>query len=199
MKRKGELLKSVPLFLATEVEGVEKAIAVVARVPEFERLPVKWNSRLRTCAGRLTHTRTFPHEPVLVELNPRLKANAAELRETVLHELGHALSLYREIDDGHGPIWQSCVRELGGTPTRLHHYASVPRRIRRAKKIISACLGCGTMAHGRQYLSQRSRYRCLRCGETVLTDRTHLETLRLFGENCGLAIALKKAREAARR
>lgn len=169
MAKRGERLPSVPTFLKLHVARPEAALAVCARTPGFERLPVRWNSRLRSCAGRLTHTRTFPHEPILIELNPALKSEPEELRATFLHEVGHALAMLRDVDDGHGPAWRACVRELGDPrPTRLHLHKSIERTMK--KKLAALCFACGKELKRTRYYARGSKWRCGRCGGTLLTD-----------------------------
>jgi predicted SprT family Zn-dependent metalloprotease len=176
MAARGEMIKSVPLFLRTEVEGVETALAVIGDDPRFESLGIRWNARLVSCAGRVNYLRSTGL-PTVIELNPRLKANAAELRETVLHEIGHALAMFRGVDDGHGPMWRACCADLGyRNASRYHSHTSIPNRKARSK-VVAYCLTCEREFRGTKLRNQSRAYRCPKCKNTVATTRAALRTL----------------------
>ena len=164
---RGELIKNVPLFLKTEIVRSEKAVAVTEGDPRFESLGVKWNPRFRGTAGYVKFSRATGL-PIVIELNPKLKANPEELRATALHEIAHALVMFCGIDDGHGPLWEIACRELGlAEPTRYHQHTSIPER--RAKKIVGKCVACGREYRRANYLRRGHRYTC-GCGETIVSD-----------------------------
>lgn len=80
----------------------------------------------------------------------------AAVRDTLLHEIAHALA---GPEAGHGPLWkQWCVR-VGAKPQRLDSEADMPPGRYRA-----TCPGCGTQ-HTRHRAPRRgSRYNCIACG-----------------------------------
>jgi predicted SprT family Zn-dependent metalloprotease len=61
----------------------------------------------------------------MVMLNAEKNYN--EVYETLLHEIGHALSFqrYGVKGRGHGFLWETCVRELGGKPQRCYDSSKV--------------------------------------------------------------------------
>ena len=163
---RGERIKSVPLFLKTEIVRSEKAVALTEGDPRFEGLGIRWNSRLRGTAGHIKFNRAT-RLPIVIELNPKLKANPEELRTTALHEIGHALTLFMGVDDGHGPMWEIACRELGlSEPTRYHQHTSLPKR---RTKVVGKCVACGREYRRTNYLRRGHRYTC-GCGETLVSD-----------------------------
>jgi len=61
-----------------------------------------------------------------------------EVRDTVLHEIAHALAIERGQDDNHGPRWKSIAREIGCRAERCHSAETVPGRF------VYACPACNT-------------------------------------------------------
>lgn len=54
------------------------------------------------------------------------KVSDFETRDTVLHEIAHALEVIRHGTSGHGPVWKSICREVGAQPiakcnAKIHH------------------------------------------------------------------------------
>jgi SprT protein len=120
---------------------------------------VKWNARLKTCAGHVDYRRK------LISLNPRLREHGfAEIDRTLRHELAHLLAQFRAKNGlriaPHGKEWRAACRDLGiPGELRCHDlpFASDARRpryvykcpncradfprVRRVKCAI-ACLAC---------------------------------------------------------
>ena len=102
-------------------------------------LPVTWNGRLRSTAGRCEFKRAITFlgggtKPVrfavAIDLNPKLREEGIEaIRLTFTHELSHAIAGYYA---NHGPAFKRTDRALGGTGSRCHTYQSMrPQRRRR--------------------------------------------------------------------
>ena len=94
-----------------------------------------------------------------VELNDK-----AEVMDTILHEIAHALAYHRHgnAGRGHGKIWKSICREIGAKPQRCSknklnkpndHY-----------KYVDTC--CGT-TYKRHRLRKHARYSCPKCGVSL--------------------------------
>ncbi len=128
---------------APDLSAAHRMAVWAAGVPSD--LPVTWNARLQTCAGRCMmrrHAGETEFRPVAIQLNPKLKKEgAAELRETFLHEVAHAMASER----GHGYNWRNACRRIGIPDTsRTHAYASMDRK-RQPRKPIAKCDGCSNV------------------------------------------------------
>ena len=91
-----------------------------------KRLEVRWNGRMRSCAGRATW-------PVaLVELNPRLtEISEEEVRRTMLHELAHLVAYERSGNrriQAHGVQWRQACSDLGIPGEKATHQLALPSR-----------------------------------------------------------------------
>jgi SprT protein len=92
---------------------------------------VKWNARLKSCAGRADFREK------LITLNPRLHDHPHEIERTFLHELAHLLAQFREKRrkriPPHGAEWRAACVDLGiGDEKRCHDLPfAITERIRR--------------------------------------------------------------------
>lgn len=125
-------------------------------------LTVRWNSRMRSTAGR-AHFQTN-----LIELNPRLLGlgNAeSEIDRTLRHELAHLIAYARDksaIREPHGPEWRRACAELGIADERRCHTLPLPVH-RHERKYIYACQACGTeVRRVRRFTSRVACYPCCR-------------------------------------
>ena len=66
----------------------------------------------RTAAGSCTH------DTITIQLKHALKGNISKIRDTILHEIAHALL---SIGVHHRIEWQNKARELGVTWTKNYH------------------------------------------------------------------------------
>jgi predicted SprT family Zn-dependent metalloprotease len=82
--------------------------------------------------------------------------DAAQVRDTILHEIAHALA-GREA--GHGPRWKAMCQKVGARPERCDKTAVVPAGRWRAE-----CPSCGqTFTRHRRPMRGR-KYMCRHCG-----------------------------------
>ena len=99
---------------------------------------VKWNPRLRTCAGRADY------RTKLITLNPQLVYHPGEIERTLRHELAHFLAQFRSARrriSPHGAEWrQACCDLEIGDEKRCHNlpFAAVERR----RRFLYWCPGC---------------------------------------------------------
>lgn len=136
---------------------------------------VKWNPRLKTCAGRADYREK------LISLNPLLQNHRDEIDRTLRHELAHLLAQWRvgrRRIAPHGIEWRQACCDLGiADEARCHNlpFASKvyrPRyvyrcpnckeefpRVRRIRRAI-ACLAC-CRKHNRGDFDPRFRLRLL--------------------------------------
>jgi predicted SprT family Zn-dependent metalloprotease len=121
--------------------------------------PVKWNTRLRTTAGRADMKNR------ILELNPRLRMEEdAALHSTFIHELAHLIA---GPGHGHDYHWSAICRQIGGKSSRCHQYESM-RGTPRARKHVATCAGCGFELMKARRLTQGRTYRHRRCGGTFV-------------------------------
>lgn len=93
-----------------------------------------------------------------IELSVHLVDGNSEsaVRETLLHEIAHALAGPRA---GHGPKWKAMCMRVGAKPQRLDHEATMPQGRWRAK-----CPACGEAYHRHRRPTARRTYHCRACG-----------------------------------
>ena len=78
------------------------------------------------------------------------------VRDTVLHEIAHALAGHRA---GHGAVWARLCRELGATPLRVCATAVMP-----LGKYFARCFACDREHHRHRRPMRGRRYYCRACG-----------------------------------
>jgi predicted SprT family Zn-dependent metalloprotease len=123
------------------------------------RLPVTFNPRLSMALGRLMFRRdrtTLATHAQRIEFAPMLmKCGAGDRRDTVIHEIAHAVVMIRDGGEGgHGCLWRAVMRELGVQHPRakLHQDDAEPEtqaymleRAKKARRTVVAC-SCATYA-----------------------------------------------------
>ena len=82
-----------------------------------------------------------------------------ELRNTMLHEIAHALVGPRH---GHGPVWRAMARRIGARAERCNTTAVVPQGRWRAN-----CHGCQRVAHRHRRPKKINGWYCRACGRGV--------------------------------
>ena len=124
------------------------------------RVSVRWNSRMRSCAGRAT----WPEG--LIELNPRLvEISGEEVKRTILHELAHLVAYERNGSrriSAHGMEWRQACADLGIPGERATHELSLPSRtLKRRWRYL--CPACETsFERVRRFKSRVACYDCCR-------------------------------------
>lgn len=103
------------------------------------RVKVRWNTRMRSTAGRAT----WPDAEI--ELNPALEQiSEREVERTFLHELAHLIAYERAGNRRirpHGPEWRRACCDLGIPGERVGHTLPLPSRTLR-RKWRYFCPGC---------------------------------------------------------
>jgi len=175
--------RSTISFVAGVIDpGYKDDVDLAGKVPELlvaagasriaGEVRVKWNARLKTCAGHVDYRRK------LISLNPRLREHGfSEIDRTLRHELAHLLAQFRAGRRRilpHGPEWRAACHDLGiGDEKRCHnlpfpmsevvrrfiyrcpHCLTNFARVRRIKRAV-ACLAC-CRAHNRGKFSAKFR------------------------------------------
>ena len=151
--------------LSTNVVGMElkKAQALTHYLMHEHKLPSDWKFRwqnkkisLGTCSYQKKEIRLSKW---YAELN-----DEAEVRDTILHEIAHALSYIRHGRKGigHGRLWKSICREIGAIPRACskgklnkpqNHY-----------KYVDTCCGVTYRMHR---LRRNARYSCPKCRQRL--------------------------------
>lgn len=96
------------------------------------RIPLRWN---RSFKARLGVCRIRMGQAWCIELSPRLVKDLEQLRDTLAHEVAHALTP----GDRHGPLWKAMAKRLGAQPERC---ANAPH-LTAPKKVVGHCVTCG--------------------------------------------------------
>ncbi len=118
-----------------------RCLAAQLGLPKLgERVAVRWNSRMRTTAGRAW----WPDR--LIELNPKMhEFGADEVERTLLHELAHLIAYERcgrRRIQPHGAEWRQACADLGIDGESATH--SLPlRRARQKRRYAYDCPHCG--------------------------------------------------------
>ena len=100
---------------------------------------VKWNARLKTCAGHVDYRRK------LISLNPRLREHGfSEIDRTLRHELAHLLAQFRASRRRilpHGPEWRAACHDLGIGDEKRCHNLPFPTH-ERVRRFVYKCPNC---------------------------------------------------------
>src|SRR6266550_4362670 len=109
---------------------------------------VEWNSRLKTCAGRVHYRQR------LISLNPQLIHHPVELDRTFRHELAHLLAQFRAGRHRilpHGVEGRRACHDLeSGDEKRCPNCRSSFPRVHRVRRAV-ACLACCRAHNGGEF------------------------------------------------
>ena len=143
-----ESLKPMALSLA-EIEAKARALFNKHNIAD-------WNfafSLTTNQAGCCWYNRKL----ITVSVTYCQKATEAEIVNTLLHEIAHALAGY---SNAHNHVWKRIAKQIGCTAERCHAVQHTPA------KWTGTC-GCGSV-WGRQRLTKAARYgHCSRCNSTI--------------------------------
>jgi predicted SprT family Zn-dependent metalloprotease len=143
---------------------------------EVPKIPVNWNNRLRTTAGRC-----FPRrirgticdiEPYKIDLANRLFENndwdIDKVKRTLVHEMVHAWLYEHYNERGHTPRFHWKMSEITGEwgkNHRCHSYDTTGLREERNVEII--CESHGLIGHRRRMPNKNRTYHHSGCGHSV--------------------------------
>ena len=171
-------------FIEQELGEADYAAWSVVVDLDLGGLPVIWNTRLRTTAGRCmaVHARDDAWgrkwKPTRIILNPKLKDEGPEaVRSTFLHELAHVVVCQLGHDENHGANFYMACNQLGiPKETQYHNYESMTAK----EKLVGYCLDCHWGMKRARYLHRDATYRH-QCGATLVTDPALLRALEESG------------------
>jgi predicted SprT family Zn-dependent metalloprotease len=98
----------------------------------------------------------FHDKRIELSLHYCLRHNEPEIRDTLLHEIAHAIA---GPEAGHGPKWKAACLHIGAKPHRLAASANLPQAPWRA-----TCQGCQQSFDRFRRPSISARYHCPDCG-----------------------------------
>jgi predicted SprT family Zn-dependent metalloprotease len=102
-------------------------------------------------------------ERVITLSRPLVLLNdVAEVRDTILHEIAHALSP----GDGHGPKWRAACRQIGARPVRCYSDQTVRSPARPPARYRLGCGHCDWWVD--RHRLTRTRYVCRRCSGPLI-------------------------------
>src|SRR5690606_35453529 len=106
----------------------------------------------RRCAMGICN---YTHKRIELSLPYVARNDEASVRDTILHEIAHALAGRRA---GHGPKWQAICRRLGATPERCGEAVMPEGRWR------AVCPGCQRTFTRHRRPRRGASYWCRPCG-----------------------------------
>lgn len=111
-----------------------------------------WNRRKRSLGLCRYRTRRIELSYHFVYAN-----EDAQVRETILHEIAHALAGEKA---GHGPLWKTMCLRVGCKPERCDQGEAVMPRGRWTAR----CAACGKEYSRHRRPARQARYWCRKCG-----------------------------------
>lgn len=153
---------SNPVMTLPEIESFGKQL-----IHEHETeygLEYGWNFGFDLAPARAGVCR-YKEKQITLSVTYCLKATKAEIRNTILHEIAHAIV---GPNHGHNAVWKTVAKKIGCTAERCHRVEHTTPRW------LGKC-GCGKQWK-RQRLTQRARTgMCPSCGDNIQWNRTGVE------------------------
>ena len=137
------------------------------------KIPVEWNTRLRTTAGRChpEYDRYPNMVPVKIDMNFRLfqkhDFDMQMIKDTLIHEMAHAALIEHRNNASHDDRFQYLMIQITGEwkNHRCHSYDT--EGLHQEKKVEAHCNGgCGIISR-RARMPKRRGHTCRSCHSTV--------------------------------
>ena len=138
----------------------------------IKKIPVRWNSRMRTCAGKCVY-RSKTLSPIRIELAEKLFENEnwdiSKVKRTLSHEMTHAYLLQEYNEKGHTARFQMIMTRITGERKnhRCHSYNTQGLRNKRKKDVVIDCNSCGIIGYRARMPRKGSIYRCVKCKDII--------------------------------
>jgi len=154
------------LLMTWAKEEIERANAICndLRIFDFE-IEIMDAARLR---GQIVYTGQFSAR---IRLAAALVADETGTRNTIRHEIAHALDRLRYGGRGHSATWQKCATELGCNAVRCGTDSVAVTALRPEAAAELACpMGCWSREYYRISKAVRNpaNYRCPECRATIV-------------------------------
>ena len=147
---------------------------------EIPDMPVVWNSRMTTTAGRCHYRRTFGNlTPFKIDMSEQLfrslDFDISKVERTLIHEMVHAFLCHKYNEKGHTARFQRMMTEITGEHKnhRCHSYDTTGLRRKQSKKVKAECQRCGQVFWKARMPKHAaySTYRHQGCGGSIVFSR----------------------------
>jgi SprT protein len=142
-----------PLFEETKLTVVEELANELLEEHDLSDWRFEWSKDKRTVGWCRHHRKVIQYSLYFVH-----KTDMDEIRDTLLHEIAHALV---GANHGHNHVWKSKCREIGARPERLANEESKTTAVYNYKLL---CDNCGKEYY--RYRLRRATLYCSRCDST---------------------------------
>ena len=92
--------------------------------------------------------------------------NEAEIEDTILHEIAHALAWINDRFTGHGKVWKYWARKIGANPK-----ACSKANLTKPKNHYKYEQTCCGATYKRHRISKRRKYFCPKCKESLFLSK----------------------------
>lgn len=97
------------------------------------------------------------------------------IEDTLPHELAHIICMFTKSDRGHGKVWKSVCKTLGGSGERCHSEQVIPARNTQKFKYITTCGQTITVSKNRHNKIQNGiKYRIKDTGGFLIPESWNL-------------------------
>lgn len=147
---------------------------------EIPDMPVVWNSRMTTTAGRCHYRRMFGDlTPFKIDMSEQLfrslDFDISKVERTLIHEMVHAFLCHKYNEKGHTARFQRMMTEITGEHKnhRCHNYDTTGLKRQRTKKVKAECKRCGAVFYRARMPKHAaySTYRHQGCGGAIEFSR----------------------------
>ena len=151
---------------------------------EIPDMPVVWNSRMTTTAGRCHYRRMFGTlTPFKIDMSEQLfrslDFDISKVERTLIHEMVHAFLCHKYNEKGHTARFQRMMTEITGEYKnhRCHSYDTTGLRRKQSKKVKAECQRCGVV-YWKARMPKHAAYSTYRhqgCGGSIKFSRVESE------------------------
>lgn len=126
------------------------------------QVPISWNKKLLTTAGRCITSRQAGGRSAKIEMSEKVCTSADRLRCTLIHELCHASTWIFSEEGGHGATWKNWAKKANHAFPELP-LISVCHDYVIEYKYTYKCTLCGAKSHAHSKSKKVENIRCSYC------------------------------------